>query len=243
MAPSATLYLVEAQSPSLADLLCAVTVASNLVNAAGGGEVSMSWGGGEFLGETSIDPVFTTAKVVYFASAGDSPGAIYPSDSPNVVSVGGTSLSMDLTTGKFLDETTWQDAGGGLSAFESRPTYQNAGYLNNILGTQRGTPDIASDANPYAGVWVLDSLTFGFPVWFIVGGTSLSSPTWAGIVNTAGGFSASTNVELTKLYGDGGGDFSHIQSGTCGLYVAYSVGGPPWNFCVGLGSPQKYTGK
>ena len=91
MAPEATLYLVEAQSNSFLDLLCAVTVASNLVKAAGGGEVSMSWGSGEFPSETILDPVFTTAKVVYFASAGDSPGASYPSASPNVVSVGGSS--------------------------------------------------------------------------------------------------------------------------------------------------------
>jgi kumamolisin len=75
MAPAATtLYLVEAQSNFNSDLLCGVTVASNLVAKAGGGEVSMSWGGGEFSGETSLDSLFTTPKVVYFASTGDSPG-------------------------------------------------------------------------------------------------------------------------------------------------------------------------
>ena len=86
MAPSATLYLVEAQSNSFRNLLCAVTVASNLVAAAGGGEVSMSWGSGEFPAETSFDSVFTTPNVVYFASSGDGPGVSYPSASPNVVS-------------------------------------------------------------------------------------------------------------------------------------------------------------
>lgn len=241
MAPSAKLYLVEAQTNFFSDLLCAVTVASNLVNAAGGGEVSMSWGGGEFPFETSIDPVFTTPKVVYFASAGDSPGVIYPSASPNVVSVGGTSLSMNLVTGNFLSETTWQDAGGGPSFFESRPSYQDRGDVKNIVGTQRGTPDISLDANPYTGVWVWDSLGGG---WYVVGGTSVSSPTWAGIVNAAGGFSTSSNAELTQLYGDGRGNtFNNIQTGTCGPYVAYSAGGPPYNFCVGLGSPQGYKGK
>ncbi len=67
MAPHARLYLVEAQSNYDTDLYCAVSVASTLVAAAGGGEVSISWGGGEYPGETSVDPVFTTPKVVYFA--------------------------------------------------------------------------------------------------------------------------------------------------------------------------------
>src|SRR5215468_6046936 len=48
MAPGAKVYLVEAASNSFADLLQAVSVANTLLKAAGGGEVSMSWGGSEF---------------------------------------------------------------------------------------------------------------------------------------------------------------------------------------------------
>lgn len=59
MAPNAKLYLVEAASDSLGDLLYAEQVAASLVAAAGGGEVSNSWGGGEFVGETGYDAVFT----------------------------------------------------------------------------------------------------------------------------------------------------------------------------------------
>jgi kumamolisin len=248
MAPQATLYLVEAQSNSFPDLLCAVSVASNLVNAgyplnpAGGGEVSMSWGGGEFPAETTIDSVFTTPKVVYFASAGDSPGVIYPSASQNVVSAGGTSLSFDPMTGDFIGENTWQETGGGASSFESRPSYQ-ARNVKNILGTQRGTPDVASDANPYTGVWVWDSL--GAPpggFWYIVGGTSVSSPTWAGIVNTAGGFSASSQAELTTLYSDPTSDFTGIKVGNCGPYMSVFASAS-WDFCSGRGSPNDYRGK
>jgi len=241
MAPLATLYLVEAQSNSYRDLLCAVTVASNLLRAAGGGEVSMSWGSGEFPGETTFDSVFTTPNVVYFASAGDGPGVSYPSASPNVVSVGGTSLSFDPITGNFIGENTWQDTGGGASRYEPRPSYQDRN-ITGIVGLQRGTPDIASDANPNTGVWVFDSLTYGMPVWFIVGGTSVSSPTWAGIVNTAGGFSASSQAELTKLYSDPSADFTGIKVGNCGLYMSIFASGS-WDFCSGRGSPRDYTGK
>ena len=85
LAPKALVILVEAVSNSLSDLLNAELEASSLVAAQGGGEVSNSWGGGEFSGETSDDTYFTTAKVVYFASAGDSSGTEYPCVSPNVV--------------------------------------------------------------------------------------------------------------------------------------------------------------
>jgi subtilase family serine protease len=249
MAPAATLYLVEAQSLSYPDLLCAVTIASNLVKAAGGGEVSMSWGSSEFADETAVDPVFTKHGVVYFASAGDSPGPLYPSVSPNVVSVGGTTLSTNSVTGSFIYENVWQDAGGGLSVYESRPTYQNG--VRSIVGSQRGSPDIAADANPNTGVWVLDNFVIpdlgttycgSTPCWIIVGGTSVSSPVWAGIVNAAGKFSHSTRAELTSLYGDEDGYFNDIEYGTCGLYLGYFAS-HGWNFCGGLGSPASYRGK
>jgi kumamolisin len=236
MAPYATLYLVEAQSDYLTDLFCAVSVASKLVKSAGGGEVSNSWGSGEFSGETAYDSVFTTANVVYFAGAGDSPGAVYPSTSPNVVSVGGTSTSMNPVTGNFISESTWQDGGGGASVYEPKPSYQSG-----IAGSYRQTPDIASDANPYTGVWVRDTLTPPY-AWYIVGGTSASTPTWAGIVNTAGNFFASTKAELTKLYGDAHGDFNAITIGNCGLYISESASAS-WNSCTGLGSPKGYGGK
>ncbi len=55
MAPNATIYLVEAMSNSLSDLFTAVSKASSLVVAAGGGQVSMSWGTSEFSSETNYD--------------------------------------------------------------------------------------------------------------------------------------------------------------------------------------------
>lgn len=249
MAPEATLYLVEAQSNSGSDLYCAVTTASNLVRAAGGGEVSMSWSSYEFSFETTIDPVFTTPSVVYFAAAGDDPPVQYPGASPNVVSAGGTTLDTNPVTGNFILETVWQQASGGPSAYESRPTYQNG--IRRIVGSQRGTPDVAADANPYTGVWVLDNFVAPAtgssycgvtPCWFIAGGTSVSSPVWAGIVNAAGTFSASTNAELTELYRDGYEGLTDITVGSCGLYMGY-IALPGWDFCSGLGSPKSYRGK
>src|SRR2546422_10236220 len=65
MAPSARIILVEAASNSLTNLLAAETKAATLVAAAGGGEVSNSWGGGEFSGETSLDSHFIQSGVVF----------------------------------------------------------------------------------------------------------------------------------------------------------------------------------
>ena len=255
MAPSAAIFLVEAQSgqdspQSALDLACAVTVASNLVRAAGGGDVSMSWGFPEefiaqFFGdETIFDPIFTTPGVVYFASSGDGPGVNWPSASPNVVAVGGTTLSTNPLTGQFQQENTWVSSGGGMSAFETRPSYQNG--IIEIVGSYRGVPDVAADADPYTGAWVFDSLTNAEPAWFIVGGTSLASPLWAGIVNSAGSVAVSSNAELTQIYTDPPwrGDFNVITFGFCGPYMGYIQSpGQSWHFCTGVGSPKGYAGK
>ncbi len=93
MAPKAKIFLVEAASNSFTDLLVAEDCASKLVAAAGGGEISNSWGGSEFSGETANDSHFMKTGIVYFASTGDRAGTEYPSVSTSVVAVGGTTTS------------------------------------------------------------------------------------------------------------------------------------------------------
>jgi kumamolisin len=238
MAPDATLYLVEAQSNLYTDLLCAVNVAGTLVSAAGGGEVSMSWGGGEFPLVTSWDQVFTAPNVVYLASSGDGPYVSWPSSSPNVISVGGTTLSTNAITGQFESESAWEYTGGGASIVEPRPSYQNG--IAGIVGAYRGTPDVSSDANPNTGVWVWDSQTAGFPAWWIVGGTSVSSPTWAGIMNAQGVTYPSSQAALTHLYGNQD-DPHDVTRGACGVYQGH-LAREGWDFCTGLGSPGRGEG-
>jgi kumamolisin len=234
MAPGAKIYLVEAASSNLGDLLTAVSVASQLVAAAGGGEVSMSWGSSEFNGESAYDKYFTTPGVVYLASAGDSAGVIWPSASPDVVSVGGTALSRNPTTGAFQAELSWQQTGGGPSAFEARPSWQSA--ISAITGTQRGTPDVSAVADPTTGVWV-----FAGGQWLIVGGTSVAAPVWAGIINAAGHFYSSTAAELTAIYATASG-VNPVTDGDCGPNEGYLALGP-WSFCTGHGSPNGKTNK
>jgi len=254
MAPNATIYLVEANSNYYTDLFAAVTIASNLVlcgktttcptTSTGKGEVSMSWGGGEFPAETTWDSYLKGKNVVYFASSGDSAGTLYPCVSPNVVCAGGTSTARSLVTGNLIEEIAWSDAGGGISLYELRPSYQAA--ISGIVGKYRGAPDLSSDANPNTGVWIYDSFPYGgyYYTWFIVGGTSVASPTLAGIVNAAGHFAASSNAELTTIYANRAvaADFNDITYGACGYYSG-TFSGTGYDLCTGVGSPHGLTAK
>jgi subtilase family serine protease len=178
------------------------------------------------------------ANVVFFASSGDSPGTIWPGTSPNVVSAGGTTVRRNPSTGNFMSELPWDSAGGGVSAVEARPSYQNG---ITVVGNFRGVPDLSFDSNPITGVWVLVSDQGG---WYIVGGTSVASPSLAGVINSAGSFAASTDAELTTIYGNrtNTADFRDITTGYCGPYAGYS-GVAGWDFCTGVGVDKGKLGK
>jgi subtilase family serine protease len=241
MAPNAKIVLMEAASNSFSNLFAAVDAATNYIKNNGGvGEVSMSWGGSEFSGETSDDFHFTQTGVVYFAASGDTGGAtIYPSASPNVVAAGGTTINR--SGGTFASETGWSGSGGGPSAFEPRPGYQ--ANVAAIVGSQRGIPDFSFDADPNSGVSVYDSTSCqGNSGWLVFGGTSVASPSLAGIVNLAGhvtGTSTSQTV-LSTIYDLGNAtDFRDILSGTAGSFSATTG----WDFVTGVGSNQGTSGK
>lgn len=242
MAPNAKIFLVEAPNNGLVNLFNAAVLAGQLVAANGGGEVSMSFGHSEIAQEAQFDVDFTTPGAVYFASSGDSPGTSYPSTSPNVISAGGTTLSRNSTTGSFELENTWQVSGGGPSLVEPRPAFQN--IVKFIVGNFRGTPDLSFDANPETGVWVFDSNPVFGTGWFVVGGTSVSAPSLAGIVNAAGKFRKSSQAENTEIYNNllDPFAFNDIQFGSCGINAGnLSVFG--WDFCTGVGSDRGYFGK
>ncbi len=156
IAPLANILLVEASSASFSDLLTAVNYARN---AAGVVAVSMSWGGGDFSGENSYDGYFTTPSghggVTFVAATGDTGAPIgYPAISPNVLAVGGTTLSLGAG-GSYLSESGWSGSGGGLSAYEAEPAYQRS--VVTQTSTFRANPDVAYDANPNTGFSVYDS--------------------------------------------------------------------------------------
>lgn len=249
MAPSAKIVLVEAASSSFTDLFAAVKVASGL---RGVKEVSMSWGGSEFSGELADDSYFTTPGIVYFASSGDTGGVTgYPGVSPSVVCAGGTTIHR-TSSGVFASETGWSGSGGGFSQYELRPFYQDV--TSGTVGGARGVPDYSFDADPNSGVSVYDSTSYqGLSGWLVFGGTSVASPSLAGIVNLAHDANTGTSVvdttdELKLIYSSLGTtatptynstDFRDILSGTAGSYTATTG----WDFVTGVGSNLGLNGK
>jgi len=138
IAPGAKILLVEASSNSFANLLAAEDYAT-----AHAGYISNSWGGSESSGETAYDAHFNRPGKSIFVSAGDSGlPAQYPSSSPYVISVGGTTLSNIGTTS--FTETGWSSGGGGCSAYETANPAQSgfAGYAQVNCAGKRATPDV-----------------------------------------------------------------------------------------------------
>ena len=172
IAPGAKILLVEARSSSLSNLFAAEDYAKTHAQ-----YVSNSWGASEFSSEHSYDGHFSQTGVSFFASSGDGGSQIWPSTSPNVISVGGTTLTFN-TDGSLASETGWSGSGGGCSAYETANPAQNTGSVN--CSGKRGTPDVSLDADPNSGVSVYDSTPYsGSAGWWQVGGTSASSPMWA----------------------------------------------------------------
>jgi len=232
IAPGAKILLVEARSASGTDLLNAVNYARSQPGVV---SISMSWGGSEFSTEAQYDSYFTsTTGATFFASAGDSgSGVEWPAVSPNVIGVGGTTLHL-TTTNTVSSETAWSGSGGGVSVYETQPSYQTTygiGYKN------RTVPDVSYDADPSSGVSVYDSYSYyGQRGWFEIGGTSVGAPQWAAIRALGSG------ITNTKLYSDaklatGAPSFRDITTGingSCGTVCSAAVG---YDTVTGLGSP------
>ena len=193
IAPGANILLVEANSSGTADLMSAVDYARkaagvSVVSMSWGGSEFFSWGGGETSSQTNYDPYFTTPSghqgVTFIAAAGDSgaySGVEWPASSPNVISVGGTSLVLD-SSGNYVSESSWSGTSGGYSQVEYEPSYQSNVQNSGV----RTTPDVAYNADPNTGFAVYDSLPYqGSSGWQVYGGTSAGAPQWAALIAIA----------------------------------------------------------
>jgi subtilase family serine protease len=233
VAPAANIVLVEAKSTAIYDFLTAITAIKTLPSVS---VISMSWGGSEFYGQQSFDSVFTTPPghrgITFLASSGDNgAGDQWPASSPNVVGVGGTSLVV-TSAGARASESAWSGSGGGTSQIEPKPSYQSQA----VSGSSRSTPDVAIDADPGSGVVIN---TWGNQLQ--VGGTSLSSPLWAGLIAIADQglvvagrptLDGATQT-LPDLYKAPSGSFYDVTTGNRAT--------PGYDTSTGLGSPNAAT--
>ncbi|HXT59411.1 MAG TPA: DUF4214 domain-containing protein [Pirellulales bacterium] len=232
VAPAANIVLLEARSDNLGDLLAAVDKARGMANVS---VVSMSWGAGEFSGETSLDGHFTTPAghrgITFVASSGDDgAGGLWPAMSPNVLAVGGTSLS--LLGGAYSRETAWSGSGGGVSQFEAEPSFQMSVQQTGA----RTIPDVAYDADPRTGFDVYSSVGSNSG-WMVIGGTSAAAPQWAALTAIADqGRALAGEAGLDGLqrsiYQLPSGDFHDVTAGGNG-YAATSN----YDLATGRGSP------
>ncbi len=203
------------------------------------------------------------------------PTVNWPASDPLVTAVGGTYLCTDPVTGTSVDSTDppsncqaspgvreigWVDSGGGFSHVFSKPGYQDTLPAGSTpIGAMRGVPDVAYQASSRTGVLVYDTAPgdaesglicpSGNPCsagWYVVGGTSASSPQWAGLVAIAdqivGHGLGQINPTLYRLAG--GPDYStYFYDVTTGDNQADpSVPGYPattgWDPVTGLGTPN-----
>jgi hypothetical protein len=244
LAPKANILLVEAKTATIGDLI--IGAVGYAKAQPGVVAVSMSFGTqtGDINGETTLDSVFTTPKghsgVTFLAATGNSgaPGG-WPAFSPNVVAVGGTTLTLDAM-GNYLGEVGWSGSGGGVSALEAQPAYQK-GVVTQSL-TKRTIPDVSFDADPASGVPIYDSTDFGAATpWDTIGGTDLGAPCWAGIIADIDQLRATTGSPpldgvtqtLPRIYQNPITDYHDILSGNNGVYNA-QVG---YDLVTGRGSP------
>jgi len=231
VAPGASMIVYNADNnansaaASIEDLIEAMQQASKLP---GVSVVTLSYGVSESslaavgLNEQSFDSDFTTPGVTFLAASGDfgiygdggdEIGVNYPAASPNVVSVGGTSIAIDPAgdypgTGP-SGEIAWGDgtesgsadsgggSGGGLSAVEPEPAWQSGGVPASIDPVDaRALPDVAMDSGSLQQYDVFTSTlsantsssntSSGEAVgWLGDAGTSAAAPIWAGLIAIA----------------------------------------------------------
>jgi subtilase family serine protease len=217
--PGCNILLVEANSPTTADLGTAVNEAVAL----GANEVSNSYGAPASARDAAnCNSFYNHPGVVITASSGDTgPGILTPANCPNVVSVGGTTLNANGT------ETAWntspvRGAGGGCSAAQiPAPIWEVPATTNCAT---RAVTDVSAVADPQTGVLVIN--TFGQKGFMQVGGTSVSAPIIAATYALAGGVSNMTSAASIP--------WTKISAGTQCLNT---VGGA-YSFQTGLGSPN-----
>lgn len=171
------------------------------------------------------------------------PTVNFPADVPWVTAVGGTTLAH---TANGYDESAWSGSGGGMSKFFSEPDFQQRmpQSVQSQLAGRRGLPDIAANANPDTGmVFYINGR------WAQAGGTSASTPLWAGIIAVAnqmaghplgfinpGIYKVAASQNAQKDFRDITSGNNTVNSGSVRVKGFEAVSG--WDAVTGWGAPQ-----
>jgi len=197
----------------------------------------------------------------------------YPASDPNATGVGGTVLYTNgaATNPQRVDEHAWDHGGGTASHFIAQPAYQNGitalaanACISQPDGTPypagtlcRGTADVSAlsgDATVIVdGVGGLqadgydmtdyDPSTNTYTDHFAEGGTSLSSPLWAGMWARVDAAHMNAQRKPAPL-GNANAVLYHVASTTPNAFFDVKEGANPlpatpgWDFPTGLGTPN-----
>ncbi|MRW90421.1 peptidase S53 [Duganella sp. FT80W] len=244
-APLARIVVIEAASSSYSDLLGAVKLANNM----GTGIVSMSFGGSETSTTANYDSYFSGTNMSYVAATGDSGAAVnWPSVSPKVLGVGGTTLTWSGSGSR--SETVWSSTGGGVSSYVATPSYQSTSVPGMGTATRRTVADVAFNADPNSGQYVAVIASGSSTVkWTSVGGTSLATPQWAGLIAVANALRVQNSktvlgqphvalyTNISTVAGTYASSFLDITSGSHGTCSACSAE-TGYDQATGLGTPN-----
>jgi kumamolisin len=254
IAPGAKIKIYASGSLSFADLDSALDrIITDLATEPGMRQLSISLG----LGETFMAPDEIKAQsqkflrlaasgVNVFVASGDAgsnpdvtghssggPTQVeYEAADINVVAVGGTTLNL-APDGSVDSETAWVGSGGGRSGLFTRQPWQRGPGVP--AGNERLVPDVSLAADPNTGACVI---LHG--VRRQIGGTSWSTPVWAGfcaLINEArakAGKPALTFLppQIYKL--SGSANFRDVTDGSNGAFNA----GNGYDMVTGLGVPN-----
>jgi hypothetical protein len=214
---------------------------------------SLSWTTGGGYGE-DVAQLANAQGITLLASSGDGGDAdagLGPTDSPHVTSVGGTSFtglsnvywganrSNNSSALGYVPETAWWGSGGGPSGTYPKPSWQTGlGVPNDGV---RDTPDVSLEADPYSAAYIVCQATPCLSNAEWIGGTSASTPTFAGIVAlinqmTDSNGQGNINPILYALAASNPTVFHDITTGSNGIPA-----GVGYDMATGLGSVDVYN--
>jgi len=172
-----------------------------------------------------------------------------PASDPLVLSVGGTDLTANMSTGAYISETAWTapgiggQAGGGFSNLYAPPPYQD-GVPG--ISAARGVPDVSAAAAGHSFWATADGKTYVTAE----AGTSGSAPIWGALVAMADQYAhhdlgfvnpAIYRIAQSPAYHRA---FHDVTTGNntlvspTGVTVTGYQAGPGWDPVTGWGSPN-----
>lgn len=236
LAPKASILLVVAKSDSIEDLIKAIDYSVKIQ----ADIVSMSWTIDEFEDEISYESHFENRNVTFVAASGDNPNKVnWPAVSSNVLAVGGTTFSLDLSGNLITSETSWSESSGGISKYITEPKYQ-VDYGLNTNG-YRAVPDVSFYADTSKGVWIYCSSVYNSnnqSGWTTSAGTSLGAPAWSAFISLINEYKkSSVNNIHDSLYRIAKSDDNSINFRNSINNKNLNSNIEKYNFATGLGSP------